>query len=86
MIRRRFPIFSMNCEKMHRITLFLNANIARVPKKFRSLHVYPCISAAYALAQRNQQKKTRAVWETLPKQHVSDLLVLISLQIGRAHV
>ena len=57
MIRRCFPVFSMNCEKMHRITLFLNANITRVSKKFRPLHVYPCIFAAYALAQRNQQKK-----------------------------
>lgn len=85
MIRRRFPIFPMNCEKMHRITLFLNANITRVPKKFRPPHVYPCISAAYALAQRNQQKKTRAVREILPKQHASDSLVLIRLPQPRLH-
>ena len=57
MIRRCFRIFSVNFEKMPRITLFLNVNITRVPKKFRSLHFYPRISAAYALAQRNQQKK-----------------------------
>lgn len=43
MIRRCFRIFPINCEKMHRITLFLNANITRVPKKippFACLSVY----------------------------------------------
>lgn len=54
MIRRCFRIFSVNCEKMPRITLFLNANITRARKISAFRASFPRIFAAYALAQRNQ--------------------------------
>lgn len=83
--RSCFCIFSVNCEKMPRVTLFLNANITRARKISALRASFPCISAAYALAQRNQQKKNACCPRDVLKQHASDLLVFISLSQPRLH-
>lgn len=55
MIRRCFRIFSVNCEKMPRITLFLNANITRVPKK---IPLFAFLSAYFRRICVSSEKST----------------------------